>query len=91
MLSICLPIDRPVKCLLLLFSLLFSCCGSGELLWSDGRRYIGQFLDGQFEGFGVYTVPKDDGTAEVSEGWWKAGQLHGYGVIRYGTRQCLYH
>jgi len=41
-------------------------------------------MDGQFEGYGVYTQQKgEDGSVEISEGMWKAGLLHGLGLIRF--------
>ena len=55
---------------------------SGELVWPDGRRYCGMFADGQFEGLGIYTQPSDDLGIEISEGMWKAGQLHGQARVR---------
>ena len=58
-------------------------CFSGELVWPDGRRYCGLFADGQFDGLGIYTQPSDDLGIEISEGMWKAGQLHGQARVRY--------
>ena len=58
-------------------------CSSGELVWPDGRRYCGLFADGQFDGLGIYTQPSDDLGIEISEGTWKAGQLHGQARVRY--------
>jgi len=55
---------------------------SGELVWPDGRHYCGLFADGQFEGLGLYTQPSDDLGVEISEGVWKAGQLHGQARVR---------
>ena len=26
---------------------------SGELSWADGRKYVGKFVDGQQEGYGI--------------------------------------
>ena len=57
-------------------------CYSGELVWPDGRRYCGMFAVGQFEGLGIYTQPSDDLGVEISEGMWKAGQLHGQARVR---------
>jgi len=51
-------------------------------VWPDGRRYCGMFADGQFEGLGIYTQPSDDLGIEISEGMWKAGQLHGQARVR---------
>jgi len=59
------------------------CICSGEVVWPDGRRYCGMFADGQFEGLGIYTQPSDDLGIEISEGLWKAGQLHGQARVRY--------
>jgi len=56
---------------------------SGELVWPDGRRYCGLFADGQFDGLGIYNQPSDDLGIEISEGTWKAGQLHGQARVRY--------
>jgi len=58
-------------------------CTSGELVWPDGRRYCGLFADGQFDGLGICTQPSDDLGIEISEGTWKAGQLHGQARVRY--------
>ena len=55
---------------------------SGELVWPDGRRYCGMFADGQFDGLGIHTRPSDDLGVEISEGTWKAGQLHGHARVR---------
>jgi MORN repeat len=62
------------------FIAFFEC--SGQLVWPDCRRYCGQFVDGQFEGYGVYTQPTDDLGVEISEGLWKAGLLHGQARVR---------
>ena len=58
-------------------------------MWPDGRRYIGQFVDGLFDGFGVYTQQKNEVGVEVSEGLWKAGQLHGLAITRL-SYFCLF-
>lgn len=53
----------------------------GELKWSNGRKYMGSFVNGQMEGHGTMTTPCEEGM-EVQDGTWKAGHLHGYGVVR---------
>ena len=31
--------------------------GKGEYIWSHGKKYVGQFTDGQITGKGVKTLP----------------------------------
>ena len=47
--------------------------GGGTMIWPDGRKYVGQFWDGQMEGQGTMTYP--DG--KVEDGIWKQGKFVG--------------
>lgn len=44
--------------------------GKGEMTWSDGRKYNGDFANNKRNGFGIYTWP--DG--RKYEGHWKDGK-----------------
>ena len=46
--------------------------GRGVLLFSDGRRYVGEFFRDQFEGDGILYGP--DGNA-IAIGYWSQGRL----------------
>lgn len=50
--------------------------GEGTYTWSDGRKYVGEWLDGKMHGQGTYTRP--DGSVYVGE--WKNGECHGQGT-----------
>ena len=54
----------------------------GELLWPDGRRFHGAFKHGSQDGYGVYTIPHEDGEKEVYDGVWRQGKLSGYGYVK---------
>ncbi|XP_071148422.1 alsin-like isoform X3 [Mytilus edulis] len=59
--------------------------GLGEMKWSDGRRYNGNFKDGHLHGHGKLTIKQDDGSERSQEGYWKEGQLHGMGKVKYSN------
>lgn len=56
--------------------------GHGELVWPDGRKYVGRFRQNKQDGFGTYIVESSNGET-VYEGIWKNGKLYGIGNIRY--------
>ena len=45
--------------------------GRGEVIYSNGDTYAGEFVDGQREGYGKYTDPSG---AVAYQGEWKDGQ-----------------
>lgn len=59
--------------------------GLGEIRWSDGRKYIGNFKDGFLHGHGKLLIKQDDGSERSQEGHWKDGQLHGIGKVKYSN------
>ena len=44
--------------------------GHGEMKWSDGRKYVGSWVDGRQDGEGVFT--NSDGLSK--KGKWKNGK-----------------
>ena len=50
--------------------------GYGTTTYSDGRKYVGNWKDGDFNGYGTYTWK--NGSKYV--GNWKDGKYHGYGT-----------
>lgn len=54
--------------------------GKGVMEVRNGDRYTGEFLGGQFEGYGIL-VNKKEGM--VYKGQWKANMRHGEGVEEY--------
>ncbi len=50
----------------------------GNLLLKSGAKYEGDFENGRFNGFGVYTYPKED-AGDYYKGHWKDGKLSGKG------------
>ena len=48
----------------------------------DGRKYVGEFLDGQFHGWGTFTFP--DGRKYVGE--FRNGVKHGQGTFTFSSR-----
>jgi len=54
-----------------------NCVGEVELL--DGRKYVGEFRDGQYHGLGTETFP--DGRNYVGE--FRHGQYHGQGIATF--------
>ncbi|XP_038072348.1 alsin-like isoform X2 [Patiria miniata] len=61
--------------------------GKGTLQWPDGRKYSGQFVQGQQHGYGVYTTPSTEKgiKAQVYEGEWQESCMSGYGTLRYSN------
>ncbi|XP_022079159.1 alsin-like isoform X2 [Acanthaster planci] len=61
--------------------------GKGTLQWPDGRKYAGQFVQGQQHGYGVYTIPSTEKgvRAQVYEGEWQENCMSGYGSLRYSN------
>ena len=59
----------------------------GKYTFASGNQYEGQFSEetGKFEGQGLFTSD-----AELTEGTWRNGRLHGPGVRRYATGD-VYH
>ena len=53
--------------------------GKGVRTWPDGRRYEGEFVNGNFHGQSVETSP--DGSRY--EGEYRDGKLHGQGVYTW--------
>jgi hypothetical protein len=54
----------------------------------DGSKYEGDFEDGQFDGFGFFTFPKED-AREWYRGQWRDGKISGQGKLFFknGTNQ----
>lgn len=61
--------------------------GEGEYIWTDGRKYIGsyindkkdvKFINLKVKGYGKYTW--SDGRSY--EGYWKNGKQHGKGKFK---------
>ena len=52
--------------------------GRGIFIWSDGRKYEGDYVNDRKEGFGVFTFR--DG--RIYEGEWINGRQHGKGVFK---------
>ncbi len=50
--------------------------GRGEHVWTDGRRYEGEWMNGKASGYGTYRWP--DG--QRYEGEWRNDERNGHGV-----------
>lgn len=48
-------------------------------MWSDGRKYVGEWVNGTYHGRGVYTH-RDKSTYD---GEWKDNLRHGKGIFRW--------
>ncbi len=44
--------------------------GEGEFTWTDGRRYLGEYLDDKKHGYGIFEWP--DG--KKYKGYWENGK-----------------
>ena len=63
--------------------------GYGEFIWTNNNRYVGNYLNGQKEGFGIYIMNlenlenKNKTKNEIVTyfGFWKNGKQDGYGII----------
>lgn len=53
--------------------------GHGTMVWNDGEKYTGQYVNGYMSGKGTYIWP--DGQKYV--GQWKNDQAHGYGTLTF--------
>lgn len=57
--------------------------GKGVLKFKDDEKYEGEFLKGQFYGFGTYTYgPKSTSAFEKYEGYYKKGKRSGTGILK---------
>ncbi|KAK7113743.1 alsin-like isoform X2 [Littorina saxatilis] len=59
--------------------------GTGEIKWTDGRKYTGMFKHGLQHGHGVFVIPKGGSSKETQEGNWKEGKLNGTAHIKYAN------
>lgn len=51
--------------------------GEGQFEWPDGRKYVGNYVNGKKEGYGIlYTLDY------VYMGEWKNGLYDGYGTLK---------
>lgn len=59
--------------------------GHGEMHWSDGRHYTGEFKYGLQHGEGVLIFPPNltESSGEKYEGHWEDGKMSGYGKMRF--------
>ena len=51
--------------------------GMGIFTWTDGKRYIGEYLNGKKSGFGILTS-----NDRSFYGMWHKGKQHGLGYIK---------
>lgn len=57
--------------------------GKGVLKFKNDEKYEGEFLKGQFYGFGTYTYgPKSTSAFEKYEGYYKKGKRSGTGILK---------
>jgi hypothetical protein len=64
--------------------------GKGVLKFKNDEKYEGQFLNGQFYGFGTYTYgPESISPGEKYEGFFKNGKRSGKGILIHGSDQVL--
>jgi hypothetical protein len=58
--------------------------GRGLYIWADGSYYMGQFVNDEFEGFGIFQYPNGD-RVEIN---WNAGQMNGVGryILKDGSQ-----
>ena len=56
--------------------------GYGEFIWNNENRYIGNYINGQKEGFGIYISISENSMEYLSYfGFWKNGKQDGYGIM----------
>ena len=53
--------------------------GKGELIYIDGRRYVGEYKNNLRDGKGTF-VTKEGRNEHEYNGWWQNNNRHGYGV-----------
>lgn len=54
--------------------------GKGKFEWDDGSYYDGDFVDGQFQGYGVYYFANLD---KIYEGEFRMNNMEGKGVEKW--------
>ena len=61
--------------------------GKGNMIWPDGKFYMGDFRKGLFHGKGKYSMSQnmEDGSMDIYEGQFEEGQFNGYGVLSFGN------
>lgn len=60
--------------------------GQGEHHWSDGRKYVGQYILDKKEGYGEFDWP--DG--RKYKGYWKDGKQDGIGIYHNSSNEVKY-
>ena len=55
--------------------------GEGIFTWSNGKRYEGNYVNNQKNGFGKFINPP-----KIYEGFWEDGKPHGKGKITNGEK-----
>ena len=56
--------------------------GKGELLWPNGKKFLGTFKDSQQNGEGEMLIKSDEGETTFT-GTWLNGLMNGYGTVKY--------
>jgi hypothetical protein len=60
--------------------------GAGIMLWENGRKYVGEWLDDNMDGYGAETYPDDS----IYHGQFRRNQRHGYGRYHNTALQRVY-
>ena len=56
--------------------------GKGTLYWKNGEKYVGEFKDGLFGGFGMLTFEKDN-EVDYYQGQWDNDERSGHGTLAW--------
>ena len=56
----------------------------GIIIWNDHKIYLGDFYDGEFNGYGVYLFENHD----YYMGQWEDGDMNGNGYYYYSDGTC---
>ena len=59
--------------------------GIGKYHWSDGRSYVGEYMDDKKHGYGTYSWQD----ARKYQGYWNMGKQHGLGIYTLSQHQPI--
>ncbi len=62
--------------------------GLGTMIWKNGQKFVGQWLNGLKHGQGLETYPENDEYGRVSyKGHWEKHLMFGYGTMIWANGQ----
>jgi hypothetical protein len=59
--------------------------GHGEYIWANGNSYLGEFKNGQQNGYGVWKKNQKKADGEVHEGIFVNGNKNGIGITKFSN------